>query len=144
MKIRRATIPEILAIDAQIFRDSGPPSDEELGQSAWWVAVDDSGKPVGYAGIWVKADKKAAYHTRVGVLPEARGRGLQGRFLRVREAHARKHGCDRAYTYVQIHNHPSSANLCRSGYVPYYTDANRWYMWWHKALRKGVKLKAWA
>ncbi len=139
MRIRRASLAEILAIDSAIFKVSGPPSSAELKGSVWWVAADRDGV-VGYAGVWVKPAKKAAYLTRAGVLPCARGLGLQRRLITVRERYARTQGCVRAYTYTHLENFPSMANLIKCSYFPYWADED--YLWFQKALVSGLKLKA--
>lgn len=141
MRIRPASIAEVAAVDAKIFVVSGPPSDEEFRQSKWWVAETEAGELVAYAGVWLKPSKKAAYLTRAGVLPEARGQGLQRRLLRVRERYARAQGAERTYTYVLDTNFPSMTNLIRCGYFPYYSTGDG-YIWLQKALRADVKLRA--
>lgn len=56
---------------------------EELGNalSAFLVALDDSGKVAGYAGLQVVLDE--GYITNVAVRPECRRQGIAGKLLQV-------------------------------------------------------------
>lgn len=58
-------------------------------------------------------------HTRVGVLPEARGHGLQRRLLRARERYAKSNGYKGCLTYTANWNTPSLLNILQSGYTIY-------------------------
>jgi GNAT superfamily N-acetyltransferase len=53
----------------------------------------------------------------VGVLPEARGQGLQRRLIRVRERWGRAQNALRARTYVSADNGASLSNLMRCGWT---------------------------
>ena len=56
----------------------------------WWWVVFKDGQPVGFAGLYQASSwSDAGYLCRSGVLPLARGQGLQKRLLRVRENKAR-------------------------------------------------------
>ena len=139
VRIRRATVAEVVACNAVVFPLTGPIDDADLEDSAWWVAVR-AGVVVGFAGVKVTGDR--GYLTRAGVVKEARGAGLQRRLLRVREAYARKMGAKRTYTYVEASNYASASNLAACGYrYDYYepgADGYAW-CWWQKSL-DGSKL----
>jgi GNAT superfamily N-acetyltransferase len=102
-----------LDLDREIF---DVPAD--MGEhTAWWAAFDARGKPVAYGGAMLWWPDSAVYLHRAGVLPEARGHGLQRRLIRVREAWGRSQGAAIAYTYTSAGNIASSNNLIRCGYT---------------------------
>lgn len=116
------------------------PSDvqEDYLQGRWWVAFDSAGAPVAFAGaIAVEPDKDLLYLSRVGVLPEARGRGLQRRLMRVIERAHRPHHS--AVVSTTFDNPPSANNFIRLGYV-LYEPGTRWgaegTCYWIKSLKK--------
>lgn len=95
--------------------DSGP-----LEWATWWIAC--AGKePVAYAGLLPQEGASKAFLCRAGVIHAARGGGLQKRLVRVREAHARRSGIPRLYTYVSAWNFASMNTLIGCGFRPYYT-----------------------
>lgn len=101
---------------------------EDLVESTWWVARLN-GKPIGYAGMLLQSEERKpgdglykAYLNRAGVLPEARGGGLQKRLIRARCAHAAKSGSLRAYTYVWAANIGSMNSLISCGFRPYFFE----------------------
>jgi GNAT superfamily N-acetyltransferase len=108
--------PEIAAelhdLDARCFphRDD---KRERFDRGIWWLASED-GRMVGYAAAAV--DEHVLYLTRAGVLPEARGRGLQRRLIRARVQHARRLGLTRCYTYTVPWNWRSTNNLIDCGF----------------------------
>ena len=93
-----------------------------LQRSVWWLAealVEDAWTPVGYAGAELTNDGQYMFLSRAGVVPLARGHGLQVRLIRARERWARAHGCSHAWTYTHWANTRSQASLARQGYTPY-------------------------
>ena len=86
----------------------------------WWLAYGEEG-PVGYAGLLHYPDigRPGSFLLRCGVLPEARGQGLQRRFIQVREAQAKRDGYDRCFTYTAPDNLHSANNLIACGYRLY-------------------------
>lgn len=89
----------------------------------WWVATDD-GEPVGFAvvsplshGLW--------YMSRAGVVPSARGHGLQKRLIRVRLRAARSAGAAMVITDCTAANVASANSLIACGLRPY-TPAHKW------------------
>lgn len=84
----------------------------------WWLAwLDD--EAVGFAGMNPSARwADAMYLSRAGVLPKARGRGIQRRLIRAREQFARTHGM--RWLISDTRNNPASANsLIRAGFLTY-------------------------
>jgi GNAT superfamily N-acetyltransferase len=114
-KLGSEDIGLILDLDRLVFPADAPPM---LMSAEWWVAAEYGGehgpREVGYAGaaIW----SGALYLCRAGVLPSARGQGLQRRFIRVRERWARKAGLLRAYSYTHHASLSSANNLIACGY----------------------------
>jgi len=94
--------------------------------SYWWLAyVDD--EPIAFAGMTVYdyIKKPAAFLSRAGVLPKARGNGIQKRLIRARERAAKKIGQSRIITYTSYDNLISANNLIKCGYTLYLPDH-----WW--------------
>lgn len=86
-----------------------------LETATWWVASED-GHEIAYAG-GVQDTDGYFFLNRAGVLPEARGRGLQRRLIRVRCQYAHRHSMRSCYTYTVAHNPASSNNLIRCGFI---------------------------
>lgn len=102
----------ILDLDRLLFIDDPP----DVGPgTAWWVFEDEHGESA-YAGAKLWEPDNAVYLIRAGVLPRARGQGLQRRLVRIREAWGRRNGCSLAYTYTAHHNVASMNSLIRCGY----------------------------
>lgn len=106
-----------------------PPSKEP---STWWLAWDGD-EPVAYAGMVLYPDigKPGGFLSRCGVLPCARGQGLQRRLIRVREREIVRCGYDRAFTYTSRDNYASANNLIACGYRLYHPP----FLW---GLRDGL------
>lgn len=125
MKIRiarektRDTANVVISLDAQVFVREELLSLKEIDRTEWWIARDEEGEPVGYAGARLLLSQKMVYLVRAGVLPRARGNGLQRRLVRCRVNWGAKHGAETAITYTLSENHPSSNNLIKAGFVLY-------------------------
>lgn len=103
------------------------PGDEPLDarKGDWWVAEMD-GEPVAFACLRPdRSDPATGYLARAGVLPKARGQGLQKRLIRVREARAKALGMKVVVTDTANFNVASSNSLIACGYK-LYQPANRW------------------
>lgn len=133
---RIALTPETKAelddLDSQCFPydDLYPKGDAQ----DWWVARDDHGVPVAFAGSVFWDEDNCIYLCRAGVIERARGNGLQRRLIRVRCNHGRKLGCEGAYTYTALHNTQSANNLIACGFKLwepdwYFGGQNRAYWW---------------
>lgn len=110
----------------EIFGDSAPQVHPEEGW--WWLAyaVDETRDIAGFCGVkpTTAHPKEMAYLARAGVLLRHRGRGLQKRFVRVREALCRAHGFTQLVTDT-TDNIPSANNLIKCGYR-LYRPQNPW------------------
>lgn len=84
----------------------------------WWIAYDRETKaPVAFAGLWPSVRQQGAgYLVRAGVLPEARGKGLQRRLVKVRVREAKKKGWIALYSDVAPGNAHSLNNLFAEGF----------------------------
>ena len=82
----------------------------------WWIVWRDDGKAVGFAGSRYYEPDNAMFLCRAGVLPCARGNGLQRRLIRARIRHARASGARGLMTYTRLDNCASSNNLIRCGF----------------------------
>ncbi len=98
-------------------RIEGPEFAKHVAYSPVLWQVHIAGKLVGLAGCYVL---DGDLHLSIClVAPEARGRNLQRRLVRVRLAYGRANGCRTAYTYANRRNHPSLIQLLREGFSPY-------------------------
>lgn len=89
----------------------------------WWLAVDDDGAAVAFAGLRAVASwPGCVYLCRAGVLPSHRGQGLQRRLIRARLAKARAMGATTAITDCTARNFPSARNLIACGFRPYWPE----------------------
>lgn len=127
----------ILAMDAKCF-----PGDERMGLHGDWWIVYDGKKPVGYAGMWQSVRAQATgYLCRAGVLPEARGKGLQKRLARAREKEAKRKGWVAIITDTHPRNVQSINNLIACGFRAYKPSAD-WsfdhFCYWRKIIEHGV------
>jgi len=121
---RQKTPLAVLALDEQCFPSDHRPA---LENSLWWV-VWRGKEPVGYAGLRVcegAQNKGLGFLSRAGVVAKHRGRGLQRRLIRVREAEARSLGLVELVTYVAHWNCPSINSLVACGYR-FYRPAHKW------------------
>lgn len=83
----------------------------------WWVELED-GEVVGYAAL-KPAYPGGYFLARAGVVPSARGRGLQLKLIRARSRYAVRMGADCIFTYTSPDNTPSARNLARASFLPY-------------------------
>lgn len=102
-----------------------PGVDWEENTTALWLAEDELGESVGFCTARKLTYENGVFLSRAGVLPEARGAGLQRRMIHVRTRWARSIGAEFLCTYVVLDNFASLTNLIKSGYK-LYTPANRW------------------
>lgn len=134
MIIRRVALARWRDTLVDLHRQCFPSDCEpDWARNDWWIAFSDSGA-VGFAGGYVTA-QDTYYLSRAGVLPKARGKGLQRRMIRIRQKRARALGLAQAITYTILGNPESSNNLIRTGFRLY---TPRWcwggkqslYWWW--------------
>ena len=124
-RIQREPAPlAVLALDEECFPHDARVS---LDGSVWWLAYHKT-EPVAYAGLRVCQEGHNAglgFLCRVGVAQRHRGRGLQKRLIRAREAWARAEGLRELVTYCVLWNCPSINSLIRCGYR-FYRPATKW------------------
>jgi ribosomal protein S18 acetylase RimI-like enzyme len=116
-------------MDAEVFPDDKPVT---FVGSHWWIGwVGD--KPVCYAA-WrphypmetvaeLHWTEQQGFLYRAGVMPEARGQGLQRDLITLREQSMREHGIKTAVTYTDPTSAASMRSLMAVGYKPYKSDA---------------------
>ena len=84
-------------------------------KSYWWLA-EDAGDPVGFASLsWSRRWSDTGYLSRAGVVPKARGYGLQKRLIRVRVQKAKRMGMNWLITDTTA-NPASSNSLIACGF----------------------------
>lgn len=136
MRVWRLPRPEQLVsmLDRACF-----PHDEPVfigGERVWWAAGQRSGSALAYAGVSPLREQGLAYFCRAGVVPQARGRGLQRRLLRARIAWCRKNKLE-PITDTTADNVASINNLIAVGfkaYVPEYRWALPNSVYWRLPL----------
>jgi GNAT superfamily N-acetyltransferase len=125
-RVRRDEDLELIRrLDADVFPKGVLLDDHDLKTSAWWV-VWYKGKAVGYAGAKVLGSQGLVYFVRSGVVPYARGKGMQEALIQARINWARKQPkVTSLITYTLFSNHPSSNNLIKRGFE-LYTPEDNW------------------
>jgi GNAT superfamily N-acetyltransferase len=112
--------PEIVSILVHLQKLCLP-SDAiyDVSRGHWWVAYTENDKPIGFAGLvrsnaWVDC----GYLCRAGVVPSHRGKGLQKRLIKVREAQAKRLNWNWLITDTYL-NPASSNSLISCGFRLY-------------------------
>ena len=82
----------------------------------WWWVAQEKGGLLGFAGA-KPYDAHSLWMGPSGVLPAARGQGIQLRLLEIREAWARDQGWQRCVSVVDADNWYSTNNFIRAGYL---------------------------
>lgn len=109
----------------------------------WWFVFEAGGdKPVGFAGLWrSQRAEGAGYLARAGVLPKARGRGLQKRLIQVREREARRKRWTVLFSDTYPGNPHSLNNLFACGFRAF-TPTEPWcggdWIYLKKIITEGV------
>lgn len=114
--IRTTNLKLVRALDSELWDDCYWDTFE--GHEVW-IAKARSGKVVGYASLQMVDRGTSGFLTKAGVLPEARGNGLQKRLIRVRERRARELGAKTTITYTADWNVASMNSLISCGYKTY-------------------------
>ena len=83
--------------------------------SRYWIAVDESGAPIGYGGVKVGGDH--ADVMTIGVAPQARGRGAGAAFLDALLDWARQAGAAEIFLDVRPSNEGAIALYNSRGFV---------------------------
>jgi GNAT superfamily N-acetyltransferase len=119
----------------ETFGSTAPQIDPERG---WWWLAHDGREVAGFCGLapTYAQPGDVGYLKRAAVRLPHRGQGLQRRFVRVREAQARRVGL-RTLVSDTTNNPPSANNLISCGYR-IYTPENPWGLnnaiYWYKDL----------
>lgn len=87
----------------------------------WWRIGD-----VAYAGLRVDKKTNTAHFTRAGVMPEARGQGLQKVLIKARLTWCKRAGVRTVKTYTSIDNHASIASLKACGFSARRSKDGKW------------------
>lgn len=102
-----------------------PLNDRHIDCGFWWIAyaqehlISDNvpSRAIGFAGLVENIPHQLeGYLKRCYVLPDYRGRGLQGRFLKLREDKARELGWITLVSECSETNFHSCCNFKRAGY----------------------------
>lgn len=100
---------------------------EDPEDTTYWIAYQSGAAsggpageltPVGFCSVKDVGDK-TLYLTRVGVLPEARGQGLQRHLMKAARRWAKRRGYTTMITYTLVTNYPSITNMIRDGWNLY-------------------------
>lgn len=115
----------------------------ETNVGHWWIAYENqTQKPAAFAALWPSVrSPHTGYLARAAVAEGHRGRGLQRRLIRVREAKARKLGWLVTVTDTNRDNIPSANNMIRCGYMlfePPEPWGNPKSLYWRRVLSPGV------
>lgn len=129
--IRRSTDAATLILLQKECLPTDDPLDPSKGD--WWVAWEGQ-EPVAFACLKpTRGDPSTGYLARAGVVKAARGKGLQKRLIRVREARAKALGMQCVVTDTANFNVASSNSLIACGYRLYrpaylwgFHDGNYW------------------
>lgn len=102
------------AMEPELFPRLEP---RHIEKGYWWLARDAKRSIVGFAGLVPMTPfDGVGYLKRAFVLPPHRGRGIQQKFLTVREEWARTLGWTMLVAEAGPDNHISVSNLERAGF----------------------------
>jgi GNAT superfamily N-acetyltransferase len=110
VKLRRTDARTAEAMNTLIL-----PGDSFDSRGVHWLAADAEGNPLGFCSA-CEIGEGYVFLSRAGLLPAARGLGLQRRMIATRLAWARRQGAVAAITYVVYENPASLVNLLRCGF----------------------------
>lgn len=115
-----ADLHTVAALAGGLFRAEEIP-DFACSRSAWWLGRGQDGTPVAFAGarVLTHPNRGLGFLSLAGVLPSARGQGMQRRLIRVRIAWARALGLSGLVTYTSPDNVISANNLISCGFRLY-------------------------
>lgn len=125
-------------LDKKCFPWDDPYNFERPKNQVFWL-VWEGEQPIAYGGMKPWRGKPHVYFlSRVGVLHEFRGKGIQKKLIRKRVQYLRQNGFSRCITYTAVDNYPSSNSLIREGFRTYYwgemEDSKKNIIWWEKKL----------
>lgn len=104
-------------MDAQCFPDDTPAI---VPGRAWWIGYRDA-VPVCYCAVSTTYESRSpvAYLYRAGVMPVARGLGLQRKMIEIRCRYAKRQGRRKAVTVTAWNNAASMRSLMAAGFKPF-------------------------
>jgi GNAT superfamily N-acetyltransferase len=118
VKLSQASNADIDAL--KLLQRVCQPEDPMLdgAKDLWWIGRDDKGVAVCYGGarVYQKDGEHALLLTAAGVIPSARGQGLQRRMILARVNYARTNEIPICWTYTHTTNYRSANNLMRAGF----------------------------
>jgi GNAT superfamily N-acetyltransferase len=104
--IRKESVQFKLSVLQKICLPYDEPYDTNFG--CWWIASED-GRDIGFAGlVHTVSWTNCGYLCRAGVIPSARGRGIQKKFIHVRLRQAKALGWK--WVVTDTTDNPASAN----------------------------------
>lgn len=106
----------VMSLDHRCF-----PQDKrcEFENNYWWFLYNRK-KVIAYCSMmFIDRGGLVGYFTRVGVLKNYRGRGLQRKLIKARINYAKRKGADRVVTYTLCSNTSSSNNLIACKFKTY-------------------------
>ena len=102
-----------------------PSDDIDLGGQKWLCWDEDTNFPIGFCAARWYSHPGVIFFSRCGVLPRARGNGLQLRMLRTRLKWAGSLEAWKVITYTMYDNHASIVNLLKAGFE-FYEPMTKW------------------
>lgn len=114
-------LEDVLILNALIF----PEDDLDVGTKSYhWIARDKcAGEPIGFCSV-SDFGEGILFLSRSGLLRKYRGRGIQRRFIKLRERFASRNDFEKIITYTLKDNYSSMASLIKSGYKVYNPEYN--------------------
>jgi GNAT superfamily N-acetyltransferase len=112
MKIKRVNLRSLeTQITLSALQELCLPYDKphKTNSGWWWIATSDDNEPIGFAGLVPSTRwSDTGYLCRAGVVPNARGKGLQKNFIRLRARQALTNGY--RWLITDTYENPASAN----------------------------------
>jgi ribosomal-protein-alanine N-acetyltransferase len=124
-------IDGVLAVEQQAFTTPWSREgfvNEMRNELAYYLVMVESGKIIGYAGMWLIVDE--AHVTNVALLPEYRGKKLGEKLMSALLEHAKNRGALRMTLEVRASNEAAQGLYHKFGFASqgrrrnYYTDTN--------------------
>lgn len=120
ISVRQATNPRELTVafdmERRIFSGDRPYTDYT---AKWWI-VWEGEEPVGFCALAPLANEPGGWFlARSGLIKRMRGKRIQRKLVRVREAYVRRSQGTCVITYTSPENMPSANNLIACGYKLY-------------------------
>jgi GNAT superfamily N-acetyltransferase len=143
IKLVDASLPRVAEAIQRMHSECFPTLDlyKEL-HGDWWIVYDPM--PVAFAGLQASVRTEGAgYLCRAGVLPTARGKGLQRKLVRVREKEAKAKGWVVLFSDTDPINAHSMNNLINCGFRAfrpsvYWSSKGANWCYWRKFISKGM------